>query len=667
MAETAELDDTEVDREARIFTDELNAQFDRTTKSQRLERSWRLNVAFLAGYQYHIQNTDGNLYFTAPAGSKFKAFSLHNFIRPYADRRATTYSSFRPRFKVLPRRQNQGDMQAADLSEMVLDYYWDHLRMDEMWRELCSWVVNTGNGFIQVLWDEEEGEFYSDTNEGGEAETYYEGDLRIEVVPPFQIDVDPFATRWQDVRVIRKRTRRSLSWIRKHFPDSGYDVHPRDGESNENYRVEDDLMNIVGPLGLYSAGRSGQGFEGAATVDEYWVKACPEFPRGRLIVRCGDKVLRDGPNPAPKGALPFVHFRDLMIPGRLWGQSIIESMIPLQRDYNRIRSKFIEHIVLLCNGKVVSPQAGGLIEAGFISDIELIEFQGLSAPQFLMPPPLPSDLDNTCATIQRDMDQITVDFGAGRGQYQGKLSGRALDLLVEQQMKNQVPTLQAFARGLEQVAALMLAALTKNVTDDRAIRIVGKKATSVKLWQGAQLEGGAEVHIEADSYIPKSRTLAISTVQTLLMSGGLNMQLPEDKALVYELLAIDREDELIAAKRVHIKAARLENALLAKGITIPPPTSYEDLDVHTETLNELLNSEEFKALPPEMQAPALMHHQQTMALAAPMAGVTMPPGMIEQTTAEGPDQQSARGGAAPPSAPASQPQEADMLSSGAYQ
>lgn len=628
VMEGDELVASDAELDAKQFADDINSRLINTTKSQALERQWRLNIAFVAGLQYHVASRDGSLYFQRPAGSRYRAYDIRNFCRPYADRRAVAYSSFKPKFRVAPQREDPADYQSAELSELVLDHYWDKLGMDEVWHQLCYWVVVTGNGYLQVLWDDEEGEFFTEGTQN-----FYEGDVRVEVVPPFQIDTDPLVSRWQDVRWLRKRTRRTLSWCRQKYPKTGWNVKPLSGEYLQPYRIEDDLLGIVGPSG-YHAGEDTKGRFAGCIVDEYWVCACPEFPSGRLLVMSGDVVLSDGPNPTPGGKLPFIFFYDQMVPGRLHGQSILDCMIPSQRNYNRVVSRQNENITLFGNLKVLSPQAGGLLEGGFVTDAgEILEYGGITPPQFLVPPSMPSDLDNYLMRAQADLDQTTSEFAVARGQVQGRLSGRAIDLLVEQHMKQQIPTLQRFGRGLEQWARLLLTLVQARADDQRTIRIVGQKKFTIKLWKGADLKGGSDVSIVAESYMPKSRTLALSVLQALASGGFLSGQNPEDRALALELVQLNREDELLAAKTVHTKAARLENSLLARGLYIRPAETFENHDIHVERHMEWMNSEEFRAMTPQEQSPTREHYQSHLDLAKPIVGVTLPP---EMTMAEGP-------------------------------
>ena len=620
-----------------------------------LEKQWRLNIAFLTGHQYHRQNAFGNLFFRQEAG-RFRAYEIRNFIRPYNEKRVASFTSFRPRFRVRPESEEVEDKRAAECSTDISTSYWDKLDLESAWHELMHWVCTTGNGFFQVFWDSSEGDSYADEHLGENGERLVEliadGDVRVEVVSPFQISFDPLASKWDDVEWVCKKTRRTLAWIGRHFPDKLRFVANEQGEGDgaDVGEDEDDLLNLAGISGFSGSPDNRGNAQQWAVVEEYWEKKSQDYPNGRLTIICGSVVLRDGDNPNPKGMIPFVMFRDLIVPGRVWGQSLIDCMIPMQRNYNRIASKMIEHIVLLVNGKILSPSGAGLMESAFTTEIgEVIEFAGMQPPTFMEPPSLPNDLESQMMLIKADMDLVTSQFGPARGQYQGKLSGRAIDILVEQDFKSREPILARHARGLEKVMKLILLEVQEHVTDERVIKITGKrKQFSVKFFRGADINGATDVTIDVDSVMPKSRTMALSMVQALtgswLMPGN-----PDDRAKVFEALQLEDDGVLVENKGVHARAAELETKFLSMGIPIEQAQWYEDQEVHLMVHTEYMASDEFKMLPPMVRATYEQHVQTHLDIVRPKVGATVTPDQMEPTEAEGPE----RGGApAPAPAPA---------------
>ena len=79
--------------------------------------------------------------------------------------------------------------------------------------------------------------------------------------------------------------------------------------------------------------------DNAELVLEYYERPNRDFPEGRHVIIVGDTCVHVGVLPYKCGkfyrrSYPFVHQRCLDNPGVLWGTSVVERCIPVQRDYN---------------------------------------------------------------------------------------------------------------------------------------------------------------------------------------------------------------------------------------------------------------------------------------------------------------------------------------------
>jgi len=104
----------------------------------------------------------------------------------------------------------------------------------------------------------------------------------------------------------------------------------------------------------------------SAVVKEFWIKPYKKFPKGMYFVVCNKQVIKKGNFPnygtdsKPIYEYPVTHFRDIKIPGLFWGMATAEAAIPLQKDFNRIRSSIIEWIRTMAKGKWIAPMGSGL-------------------------------------------------------------------------------------------------------------------------------------------------------------------------------------------------------------------------------------------------------------------------------------------------------------------
>ena len=632
---------TRADQEALSLIENRYNPFE--TVKYGLEKQWLLNISFLTGYQYHVWSEYHRGLVFQRRAPQWRIREVRNFIRPYVDRRTAYLSSFRPRFRVRPNSSDNQDRRASEANEKIIDSYWDLLEMGEKMQEVMNWVGSTGNGFLKIQWDAASGESWTDVSvnpetgrpefdkETGETlmDLYYEGDLAVEVVSPFQIYVDPLAQRPSDLQWIIQTTRRPMEWVEKHFPEKAHLV-PVDfgqGYGDEKRHNERVILNLVGPGGYYSgldAATLGRGEW--VTVRELWQVPSREYPKGRLIIEAGGVVLENKDNPTPGGQLPFVWFRDLIVPGRVWGQSVADNMITPQRNYNRLVSSYLEHIVMTARAKILEPALSGLPDTAFITEVgERLKYNGPQAPAYLVPPPLPAESDTEMMRIKQDLDLISSSYGAARGQYQGKLSGTAINLLVEQDLKSKEPILARVSASLEKFGKIALSILQQEVTEERVVKVIGKQRQfDISHFTGQDILNNTDVIIEVDSIMPKSKTLALQEIQILGQVGLLNPNDPTDRARAYAMLQYEDDQIVLQDKNVDRREAEIENDLMANGQLVPPKY-YENHDVHVALHVQFMKSDEFKSLPEGVQAVFNKHLQAHHEFVYPQGGKGLVP------------------------------------------
>jgi hypothetical protein len=608
-----------------------------------LERTWSYALAFTLGYQYHKWSDRDWGLVPRTMSSRKRIRETRNFIRPYVERTIASLTSFVPKFRVRPATSDIEDEQRARVGESILEHYWGLLDMQEQYQELMYWATVCGTSFLKVYWDGAGGEsfaapevVYDDDGQpaglGGQERLYFEGEVATEVVSPFQIHLDPLATKQSDIERILQVTKRPLSWIDRHFPEVGPHVRGDGGDDGSEYG-QNRVLNLVGPGGHYAGTHEhGDTAQDWVTVKEYYETPSMEFPRGRFIMEANSVILKNGDNPTPKHKIPYIVFRDLVVPGTIWGQSNIDNLIPPQRNYNRIVSQYIEHIVTMVHSKVLFPRMAGIPESAFVAGVgEVIEYNGSTAPEHLAPPPLPASMDNEMQRLKMDIDEITSTYAVEKGIYPGKASGTAINLLQEASIKAKEPKLARNAAGLEHWGQMVLMLVQDYVSDDRTIKIHGKNNMfEVSQFSGADLMGNTDVVIELDSMRPKSRELAMSVVERMVQSGLLNPQDPADRTRAYKALDLEDDQVVISDQNQHRRVAQMEDALMLRGQPSAPAQWFEDQDIHAAQHSATMNGDEFKASPPEVQALLYEHMKSHQMLAYPQVGVTMPDSMIAQ-------------------------------------
>jgi len=613
----------------------------------RLEQQWITNIAYLIGFQYLTWDpARRTLLYAQTPSLRWRARAIHNLIRPYVELEIGTVGTFTPAFRCRPKNEDPENSEAAMANADLLKHYWSALKMPQKKYELLYLLKVLGNAFAYIGWDSTLGKRV----DGGESELgeidggamvktedpLFEGDVCASIESPMTVYFDSACSEWQDVRWVIHCRARPREWIEEHFPDKADLVAQGLGDDNGVLNRQRFALDFAGPSAIVGDWQSGATREDWNLVKTYYEKCSRDYPRGRYFVECNGVIL-DGPrdNPTPEYGIPFIHFRDMMVPGRVWGQCNVDNLLTMQRSLNRFVSKKEEHIVLTANAKVLEHTSNNLPASAWMTEIgEVVKWDGVQAPTYLVPPPMPPETDTEINRLEHHFDLVTSQYGPARGQYPGKLSGKAINVLIEANTQNKTPMIERLASSFEDWGHLLLETLQENVLEPRLVRIVGRaKGATIKAFQGQDIAGNTSVDVEVESMIPKSRTMALDLIQTLTPLGWLQPTRPSDHALVRKALALDDGDLLVEDTRLDLRVAQNENKLLAMGVLPPKANFLEDQDTHMLSHAEWTKSDEFKALPPQVQFLTWQHIQSHIDIAQPRAGSIPPASQPGEETA----------------------------------
>ncbi|MBM3274113.1 MAG: hypothetical protein FJZ00_03100, partial [Candidatus Sericytochromatia bacterium] len=460
-----------------------------------------------------------------------------------------------------------------------------------------------------------------------------------------------------DLRWIIEATARPIEWVEQHFPEKADLVPLGLGEADERVR----RRFLLGGTGVLGGGTdvTQDRSKDWVLVKEYWERPSNGYPMGRLIIEANGVILRMGDNPAPKGILPYIWIRDDIVPGVIWGQCDLDNMVPLQRIYNRCINKQVEHMVHTANAKALQHASNQIPDSQWATETEVVTWHGISPPQWMAPPPLGVDVDNLAMQTLANFDRVSSSYGPARGQYQGKVSGRAYLSLIEQDIQSKTPVIERISEALSMWARQLLMWIKDYATEPRLIRIYGRdKGTDVIEFQGADLNDNTDVRVDIDSMIPKSKAMALELLAALAPGEKwLAASDPDDRARVWRMLALEDDTKIIADKSLDERNARIENSKMLLGEAIEPATPHENQDTHVLVHNEMRKSDEYDSAPPMIRALIDAHIDSHLQIAMPQVGVSMPGGM-EETMMEGPEQMPRGGPRGMPMPPQGPPQPA---------
>jgi hypothetical protein len=137
-----------------------------------------------------------------------------------------------------------------------------------------------------------------------QSKTVKQGDISVEVRSPFQMFIDPIAERFDEAEWVIEQSVRSKEYVQRRW----------------NFEAEADTLASPGLIEARLGGvQSSSGYKGVR-INELWMKPNKDYPQGRRVVWVKDKVLFEDKN--PYDTCPYVMFRGIEVPGRVWPTSI---------------------------------------------------------------------------------------------------------------------------------------------------------------------------------------------------------------------------------------------------------------------------------------------------------------------------------------------------------
>lgn len=540
------------------------------TIRQQMERQWYINMAFYIGRQNvsvipvsNGGNAAAGVRLYVPPAPYYRARPVINRIRPIIRNELAKLTAQKPTATIVPSTGEDEDLAAATAGEQIWESIYRAKKIDSVFRQAMMWTLSTGNGFIKTYWDPEKKD-----KTGGM------GDFCYENVTPFHLFVpDMLAEDIEDQPYVIHIQTKSPEYIKMHYPG----VNPVPNVMEASDLLNDSFLQLVGA----------QDFRREAVLCyEVWVKpGNVEFmPNGGMFTIVGDTVVQfvEG-NPYMHQEYPFTKFGHLPN-GRFYCDSVINDLIPIQREYNRTRGQMIE-----AKNKMAHPQliaAQGSIDASKMTTEpgQVIQYK-LGYPK---PEPLP--LQNLPNYVMQEVDRLLMDFEDISGQHQvskgnapaGVTAATAINFLQEQDESMLSTTFANIEKGYEKIGYQTLCYVKQYWDVPRMVKITGKDGTfNVMSFAGADLRDNTDIRVEAGSALPTSRAAKQAFLMDLMGQGFI----PPEKGL--ELLDVggvqrlydDIKVDSAQASRENMRMAAVTQDILDKYAQtfLPPPPSMDPL------------------------------------------------------------------------------------------
>lgn len=455
---------------AEVMNDFLKRQKDRKV----FEAQWRLNDDFLQGKQNMRVNSLDDLE-SDDGGYSWQMNEVFNHVAPIVESRLAKLVCVRPEMDVMPTSDNENDVKTASLSRDILRSVYEKLNIAQLISKATNWSEIAGTSFYKITWNNCGGKKIYD--KGGKC--LFEGEVQVDVVSPFEI-----------------------------YPDMSAHEDIEDCESIIHAKKfsRKAIKNIWGVDVLKDSE------DGMFVVVERYESPSVEYPEGRVVVVCEDKLLYVGELPYVnladrKRGFPFVKQVCIRVTGSFWGKSVVEKIIPVQRAYNAVRNRKHEYLNRISMG-VLTVEEGSvditaLEEDGLEPGRIVVYRQNSTPPKFLEEDKLPDCFEREEERLLSEFSQISGVSDMLNSDYSLKnMSGTALEILVEQNTQRLSSSIDEVKIATKNVAKMILRLYKQFAVVPRLKQLENRK-DSVTCWKNSDL-GLEDIKFVSDSLLDES-------------------------------------------------------------------------------------------------------------------------------------------------------------------
>lgn len=564
------------------------------------ENTWQLNLNFFLGNQYCYISPSGEIiendkqYF-------WQEKEVYNHIANLIEVRQSKLSRVRPSLTVVPFSDDDGDVASAKTCKKILKSVSNSINMSKILSQGTMWSEICGTVFYKVDWNNNVGRVIAIDENGNDI---HEGDVEITVVSPFELYPD--SNTYNNINDCM-----SIIYARSFHKDAvkniwGVDV---EGEDIDVYTL--DALSTSGGLGYTTLSNSmaKKLKRDQVLVLEKYEKPTIEYPNGRLIIIVGNQLIYMGDLPyinkeEHKRGFPFIRQASVPIPNCIWGGSVIERCIPIQRAFNAVKNRKHEFMNRMTMG-ILTVEDGAvdvenLEEEGLSPGKVLIYRQGSNPPKMLTTDSMPIDFQTEENALLDEFVSIcgVSDILNSASVTRGNISGIALQLLIEQEEIKIISSADEIKNAAKEMAKHILRLYKQFAIESHTSRIIGENG-SVELfyWKSSDIRS-EEVVFETDNEINESLAQKRSMIFEILNAGLLydddGKMSNSMRTKVLEQLGFGVWENNQDIKTLQVNNAVKENLDLITNNFMKDPIEINDHDIHITEHTAFMLGHEFE-------------------------------------------------------------------------
>ncbi len=573
----------------------------------KFEAQWHKNMLFYFGKQWIIQQSTANGFAIREEATEHPWRVRHtaNRILRIVRTELTKLTKEEPQYFCMPNSTEQSDRLAAMAGDAIAEHIIRTKYFNNKRTQATLWALLCGTGFLKNYYDPNKKDIDG-----------LPGRIDFEAVTAFHL----FVGNLQQPDI---QEQDYVCHARTMSPENvwtafGADL-PADTDS-VNLILDSRFSSAVG-INTPKSDVNKQCY-----VKEWYVKPCRDFPNGAMFVYGGTKMLYvferqepmpedDGildveseellepPAPFPLNPVGFVshpegdpevipprsdfeglqgynhefgyrHGRfpfakiDHIPTGMFYARSVIEALIPLQKEYNRTRSIMLEQRNLAGKPQWYFTQgAFDLKKWNTKPGLLLPVHMGFEPPKPLEQPPLPPSVTNELEMLLRDMDDAASQFEVAKGRTPpGVEAASAIAYLQEENDTILYHTVQSLEDAVQETGIQVLANVHDYWPEDRVVRMTSRNQfMEVREFKKENLNPLTDFRVEAGSMAPRSLAAKQAFITELLKLGAIDSQ----KALRY--LQMSETNKLYEELMIDVRHAQRENVYMSQGQKLTKP------------------------------------------------------------------------------------------------
>ena len=593
----------EIEFEDDILKETIEDFEERKEERRFIELQWRLNMDFYDDNQFTYINKNTKNIEETEKMYWYQEMEVFNQIAPIIETRLAKLGRLRPIPKTRPATATDEDIDNAKVSNKLLQTVYYDQKMKDKQAIANMWSEITGNVIWKTIWNKDKGPKISQL----EDQTLYSGDIDIIDINPFEIYPDSI---WND----RVADCNSIIHAKAYTKEEIQDIWGKEVEGgNVNVLTIEASNGVSGGFGGSSSVPkiSNRIQKDSALVIEKWERPSKKYPRGRLIICTEDVLLHIGDLPYTIDdedtlGLPFEIQKAIKVPGRFFGKSVIERLIPLQRRYNSIKNRKAEFINRVTIGQMVYEE--GSIDEDFLEEegtspgLMIPYRQGFNPPRYIEFHRLPVEIGIEEQNILSDFIRISgvSELSKDSQAPTGVKSGIALGILQEQDDTKLSLTASYIVESNIEIGKKILRLYKQFADTERVLRNVGEdKTVEVLNWESSNITSD-DVYVDSQSASLESLAQRRNMVFDLLGTGLFND--PETGGMsketiskVFDIIDLGNWEDGNDTDKLHISKADRENDIIVGG-EWRDPAEYDDHIIHISRHNRFRLMQHYEKL-----------------------------------------------------------------------